>query len=90
MKLKPLFLFRVHVLFYVNLLYLVPGIDANPDPDNGRWFHVILVGPDSTPYAGSNSILVSQHLIASIVLVHHTCVCVCVAAKLFNYVILCN
>eukprot|EP00485_Elphidium_margaritaceum_P021838 CAMPEP_0202713760 /NCGR_PEP_ID=MMETSP1385-20130828/59175_1 /ASSEMBLY_ACC=CAM_ASM_000861 /TAXON_ID=933848 /ORGANISM="Elphidium margaritaceum" /LENGTH=157 /DNA_ID=CAMNT_0049374229 /DNA_START=129 /DNA_END=602 /DNA_ORIENTATION=- len=29
-----------------------PGISIAPDSDNYRYFHVIIAGPDDTPYAG--------------------------------------
>jgi len=34
--------------------YLVPGISAVPHEDNARYFNVIIQGPDSSPYEGSN------------------------------------
>jgi len=30
----------------------VPGISAIPDEANARYFHVIIAGPDSSPFAG--------------------------------------
>lgn len=29
-----------------------PGIEATPDPENYRYFHIIMIGPDGTPYEG--------------------------------------
>eukprot|EP00922_Rhytidocystis_sp_ex-Travisia-forbesii_P054168 GHVS01080355.1.p1 GENE.GHVS01080355.1~~GHVS01080355.1.p1 ORF type:complete len:151 (+),score=15.22 GHVS01080355.1:101-553(+) len=29
-----------------------PGISANPDPDNYRYFKIIMGGPEGTPYEG--------------------------------------
>lgn len=29
-----------------------PGISASPDPSNYRYFHIVMTGPDGTPYEG--------------------------------------
>lgn len=31
-----------------------PGVSAKADQDNYRWFHISMVGPEGTPYAGGN------------------------------------
>uniref|UniRef100_A0A1I7XJ18 UBIQUITIN_CONJUGAT_2 domain-containing protein n=1 Tax=Heterorhabditis bacteriophora TaxID=37862 RepID=A0A1I7XJ18_HETBA len=30
----------------------VPGISANPDDNNARYFHVMIAGPQDSPFAG--------------------------------------
>lgn len=30
----------------------VPGIEANPDDENARYFHIIIAGPKDSPYEG--------------------------------------
>ena len=37
---------------YQSYILLVPGISAAEDPTNLRYFHVLIQGSDSTPYAG--------------------------------------
>merc|ERR1712113_114516 len=34
-----------------------PGVDAQPDKDNYRYFHIKMAGPAGTPYEGGNYIL---------------------------------
>lgn len=32
--------------------FLAPGISASPDPNNQRYFHIMMGGPGGTPYEG--------------------------------------
>jgi ubiquitin-protein ligase len=36
------------------VLIVAPGIVAEPDADNYRYFHVSMEGPGGTPYEGMN------------------------------------
>ena len=47
---------RMFIHFYVLFAFVAPGINAEPDAENYRYFHVTMEGPSGTPYEGMDNL----------------------------------
>lgn len=48
------------VLRFIAFVCTVDGISAAPSEDNLRYFNVIILGPESSPYQGERDLAVSS------------------------------